>query len=406
MKYLYKIFHQYDQGLFEERYNERIHMDTVIKFNLSIKPIRQPDIFELYYVPTNKIINKVAEIYKISGQLNMIFSRLPSVAKDQFITECLIEELYHTNELEGVYSTKLEIAESIRNVKFQKKGKKRFNSMVKSYMNLFKGDKSIPMKPGDIRKIYDDITEGEIEKSELPDGDVFRKEITHILKKSGSGEVIHRGLIPEEKINKEIEKMLDMMNDLDEVPLMIRVAIGHYFFGYIHPFYDGNGRTSRFVSSLFLSKTLGEIPSLSLSRGCNKFKHKYLEAFEHTNSMMNRGEMNSFIDSFLNIILQTLSEMNAELKEKVELINIASEKISRDKNIPGKKHSKFMFILSQNNFFHNNEGLTVKELSHEMGLSEGTIRKIAEDLKDRSLIKQHGLRPAFYYIDDIYFENR
>src|SRR5699024_5554313 len=125
-----------------------------------------------------------------------------------------------------------------------------FNSMIKSYMNLINGDKTLPVHSGDIRKIYDEITEGEIEKSELPDGKTFRKNVTHILKKSGSGKVIHRGILPEEKINIEVQKMLDKLNAIDEIPLIIKVAVGHYFFGYIHPFYDGNGRTSRFISSI------------------------------------------------------------------------------------------------------------------------------------------------------------
>ncbi|WP_409373627.1 Fic family protein [Ureibacillus thermosphaericus] len=73
----------------------------------------------------------------------------------------------------------------------------------------------------------------------------------------------------------ELEKLLVFMNQPNEVPEIIKVAIGHYFFGYIHPFYDGNGRTSRFISSLYLSKTLGNILALSLSRGCNKYKTNY-----------------------------------------------------------------------------------------------------------------------------------
>lgn len=406
MQYLYKLFHQYDHTEFIKRYEHRISTDSIMRFNLSIKPMDQPHIYDLYYIPTNNIVEKTSEIYRISGQLNMIFGKLPSVAKDQFILECLVEELYNTNELEGVQSTRDEIVKSIRNVKLKKKDNKRFNSMVKLYMSLINGDKFLPSYSSDIRKIYDEITEGEIEKGELPDGEIFRKDVTHILKKSGSGKVIHRGIFPESKIISEVEKLLKVMNDLDGIPLIIRVAIGHYFFGYIHPFYDGNGRTSRFISSIYLAETLGEIPALSLSRGSNKFKNKYLDAFEITNSIMTRGEMNYFIDVFLDIILKTLTEMNTELKEKVELINSAYHKLKDDPDLNGKGHFEFMFILAQNHFFHYNDGLAVKELAHEMELSEVTIRKIAKALIDKSFIIQNGLRPAYFTIDPVYFENK
>lgn len=404
MQYLYKIFHQYDHFKFKELYEKRLSTDTLTKFDLKIKPMNQPEIYELFYIPTNEMINKVAEIYRISGELNSIFNDLPTLAKDQFIMECLIEELYNTNELEGVQSTKKEIAKSVRNVKLKKKNKKRFNSMIVSYMNVISGDKSLPVYPENIRKIYDEITEGEIEKEELPDGKIFRKDITQVLKKSGSQKVIHRGVIPEENIIEEIKKMLEIMNNNEEIPTIIKIAIGHYYFGYIHPFYDGNGRTSRFISSIFLSKTLGKIPSLSLSRGSNKMKNSYLDSFEVANSLMSRGEMNHFIDTFLDIIYKTLSEMNGELKEKIELIEIASNKLKNDKRIKNENEMNFMFILAQNNFFDYNDGLTVKELAKNLKLSEATTRKTAKDLLDKSLIKQTGLRPAYFYIDTIYFE--
>lgn len=404
MQYLYKIFYKYDYSAFEKKYNERFHMDSGYKFDLFIKPMKQPNQYQLYYIPTNGMIRSIEKIYEVSHELNMISSKLPTVAKNQFLNECLIEELYHTNELEGVQSTKKEIAESVKHVELKTLKKKRFKSMIHSYLNLYYGENVLPTKPVDIRNIYDQITEGEIEKSELPDGKIFRKEETNVLHKSGSGKVIHRGIMPEEKIISEIEKLLYLMNDLEEVPLLIRIAVGHYYFGYIHPFYDGNGRTSRFISSLYLSKILGEIPALSLSRGCNRYKKEYLEAFEHSNSIMNRGEMNSFIDIFLNILLNTLEDMQKEIKEKVQLMNIAREKIEIDKIIPSEKHQDFMFILAQNYFFSNNEGLSVKELSQIMNKSETTIRKMGRELIELSLIKQRGIRPAYYYISDEYFE--
>src|SRR5690625_2350390 len=161
--------------------------------------------------------------------------------------------------------------------------------------------------------------------------------------------------------------LLSFMTKEEDIPPLITIAIGYYYFGYIHPFYDGNGRTSRFISSLYLSETLGNIPALSLSRGCNKMKNKYLEAFEITNSITNRGELNFFIDSFLSIICDTLSDMKTELKQKVELLNKAIDKLSNDIRLKENKNFyDFMFILAQNYFFHFNEGLTIKELAEEM----------------------------------------
>ena len=57
------------------------------------------------------------------------------------------------------------------------------------------------------------------------------------------------------------------VNDLnnDDINFLIRIAVFHYAFGYIHPFYDGNGRTSRFISSYLLSQRLEDLVSFRLS---------------------------------------------------------------------------------------------------------------------------------------------
>lgn len=404
MRYLYKLFHQYDYTEFQEMFEHRISADSIVRINLKIKPIDQQNIFGLYYLPTNNMINLVAKIYSLSSDLNFIFNELPSVAKDQFIFECLVEELFNTNELEGVRSSKAEIAESVKNVQLSKSNKKRFKSMVKSYMTLIYERLPLPQFSADIRKIYDEITSGEINQEELPDGEIFRKELNYVLAKSGSGKVIHRGAYPEGEIIKEMDGLLRFMNEKDSIPDIIKVAIGHYYFGFIHPFYDGNGRTSRFVSSLYLSEVLGKIPALSLSRGCNKMKNRYLDAFEKTNSITNRGELNFFIDSFLNIIAETLSSMKSELKEKVVLLKSAIEKLEQDLMLKNKNHYELMYILAQNHFFQFNEGLTIKNLAKEMDLSESTVRKIKDELLEKSLIKQVGIRPVYLSVNPEYFE--
>lgn len=231
--------------------------------------MKQSHVFDLYYVPTDDMINHIADIYKVAGQLNMTFNKLPSIAHDPFITECLMEELYHTNDLEGVQSTREEIAESVKDVHLKSNETKRFNCMIQSYMKVLEENTVGPMTAKQIRKIYDEITADEIAEKDLPDGEVCRKDKVDILRKSGSQKGVHRGLFPEEKIISEVEKMLRMMHEQKEISPLIKIAIGHYYFGYIHPFYEGNGRTSHFISSLFLSTTLGEIAALDLSRWSN-----------------------------------------------------------------------------------------------------------------------------------------
>jgi len=404
MRHIFKIFHEKSASAFENVYQQRFHYESTIHLGLSIKPMNQPNIYPLYYVPTNEMLQMISKIHLISDNLQKTYNALPKVAQNQFLNECIVEELFNTNDLEGIRSTREEIARSTKEVKLNRKSKNRFESMIKLYMKMIQNEIEFPVIPMDIRKIYDDITNGEIEPDELPDGDIFRKDITYILKKSGTGKVVHQGITPENEVVTAVDQMLKFMNDRNGIPVMIKVAIGHYYFGYIHPFYDGNGRTSRYISSMFLSHVLGNVSTLSLSRGCNKYKNKYLEAFEITNSIKSRGEMNCFIEIFLEIIIEALSQMNAELKEKSQLLDLAFKKIQTESGLIDDEDRNIMFVLAQNQFFDSGNGLTVKELAEIQGKSEATIRKKLRELSSLSFIEQKGERPAYYCIRQKFFE--
>lgn len=74
------------------------------------------------------------------------------------------------------------------------------------------------------------------EPHNLPDGILFRKENVNVV---SSTKIIHQGVYPESKIIKDIDDTLSILNNPD-LPYLVRVALFHYFLGYIHPFYDGN----------------------------------------------------------------------------------------------------------------------------------------------------------------------
>jgi Fic family protein len=404
VKYLHKIFNEKNSGEFEQIYKIRFYFDSAKHLGLHIKPMNQSQTYELYYVPTNEMLKIISNIQWRAARLQETYKALPPVARNQFINECLVEELFNTNELEGIRSSREEIARSTKEVKLNKISNKRFESMIKSYLKMLNQDFTLPREPKDVRKIYDHITSGEIDPNELPDGAIFRKDMAYVYKKSGTGKVIHHGLIPEKEIIHAIEHLLKFMNYNDEIPAIIRVAVGHYFLGYVHPFYDGNGRTSRYISSMYLSEILGNISALSLSRGCNQYKNKYLAAFEVTNSVKSRGEMNAFIEAFLEILLNALVQMDTELREKKQLLDLAIEKLDSDPRLKDTDDKDLMFVLAQNYFFDSTGGLTIKELAEIRSKSEATIRKQIKKFIDLSLVEQKGERPAYYRAKQNYFE--
>jgi len=65
-------------------------------------------------------------------------------------------------------------------------------------------------------------------------------------------------------------------DDTDEIDPLIKLAIQHYQFEAIHPFYDGNGRTGRVINMLYLVlKGILNEPFLYLSSFIIKNKSEY-----------------------------------------------------------------------------------------------------------------------------------
>ena len=80
---------------------------------------------------------------------------------------------------------------------------------------------------------------------------------------------------------QEEKEIRDYINENeDEVDPLIKMALIHYQFESIHPFYDGNGRTGRILNVLYLVlNNLLDSPILYLSNYINKSKDQYYKLF-------------------------------------------------------------------------------------------------------------------------------
>lgn len=410
MNYFHKEY--YNLKSLEERKRkakERMNYDSSIITNLEIKPINQSDSFKLFYVPTNETIDLIADISNNDVKLENLYNKLPVVAQRNFYIGMLSSELQSTNELEGVRSSKEEIVRTTRKL-FDKENNvnARFKNVIKSYFELWYGNLKPPVDSKDCRKIYDEITSDGIEKSDYPDGKYYRKDITYVTK---DGKEIHRGINNGDKTEELIiEKMNELFRFMDKsnnrLNILIKIAISHYYFGYIHPFYDGNGRTGRFISSIYLKNNYSWLTAMSLSQGCIKERSKYLKIFDITNQISSQGEINYFVDEFLSIIKEGQEGIIEDLIRKSDLLSIIMEKIKSDEDILNSDEEKIMTIMSQEYFFNFiSEGIGVNELQEVFDYTDETLRNKLKSLYTRGLIEKVSGKPVKYKISKSYLES-
>jgi Fic family protein len=141
----------------------------------------------------------------------------------------------------------------------------------------------------------------------------------------------------------------------DDLPPLINLAILHYQFESIHPFYDGNGRTGRILNILYLIlNDLIEVPILYLSSYIIKNKADYYKLLNQTNKTGGWKDWILYILKAVEITsLQTIKKINsinALLEQTILQVQKESPKIYKKELIEllfEQPYSKIDFVVNR-----------------------------------------------------------
>lgn len=381
-KTFYKKPTEYE-SIYDARFNSEASIKLPIKIHENVG----------FIFNTNEITKLLVKIYKTINKINLLRTHLPNIAINSYIIKSLKDEIALTNEIEGVRSTRKEIEDAIDSIKNDKNA--RFKGLVDKYFKLISNE-IIPLNNcEDIRTIYDALVLPEIEKENLPDGILFRKEPVQVV--SATQKEKHRGIMPESKIIESLDLCLDFLKN-DDIDSLIKISAFHYLFGYIHPFYDGNGRTSRFISSYLIKNELDVLLALKLSYTVKNNINKYYKAFDICNDRKNKGDITFFVVTFLELLSQAsddlytkIADLNDQLNYYNNIINtLVNEKVLND------KQAKCIFILCQNRLFDDTY-MNMNTLTELLEKSDTTTRKILKSLESKNLLVKSRNKNQYLY---------
>ncbi|MGL4760152.1 MAG: Fic family protein [Sarcina sp.] len=376
-KKLASLFYS-NKNEFTQIYNQRYNAEGTYRFGFNVK--NNP----AFLVITSDILKLSEKIHEMDKELFKLTLDVPQIALSEYINTCLIDEIRVTNEIEGVASTRKEISEII-NDKEAKFKKKRLYGLVKKYEMLTEEEIKLETCE-DIKKLYNEFVLNEVleeDKENKPDGEFFRTDVVFI--KNESHAVIHEGVYPETKIIEYMTKCLGMLENKD-YGFLIKIAVFHYMFGYIHPFYDGNGRMSRFISSYLISKKLNKLVAYRLAYTVKKNINSYYKSFKETNEEKNKGDLTLFTTGFLKIIIESLEDLCAALEERISRLNYFND-IANKYYGDDEKLFNTVSILVQNSLF-GGEGLSVSELAYKANVGATKIRTYMKMLEVEGVLKK------------------
>jgi Fic family protein len=146
----------------------------------------------------------------------------------------------------------------------------------------------------------------------------FRKLPGTSLKNSVTGEVIYTPPQDFDEIMRLMSNLERYINDpsMSDLDPLIKMAIIHFQFESIHPFYDGNGRTGRIINILYLIlSNLQSLPILYLSNYIIKHKPDYYKLLQQV-----RDENNW--EDWILFIIKAVEETS---RETIDLISKIKE---------------------------------------------------------------------------------
>lgn len=136
----------------------------------------------------------------------------------------------------------------------------------------------------------------------------------------------------EEIIREKLKNLEDFIHSKDDIDPLVKMAIIHYQFEAIHPFFDGNGRTGRIILLLYLKFSgLMDLPALYLSSYIIKNKNDY---YTNLRNVTENGNWEDWILYMLDMVEETalkgrqqiaaieklMNEMGAVIQEKLPKI--------------------------------------------------------------------------------------
>ncbi len=179
-------------------------------------------------------------------------------------------------------------------------------------------------------------------------------------------------------------------DDFSEVDDLVKMAIIHYQFESIHPFYDGNGRTGRIINILYLVlKGLLDIPILYLSRYITQNKADYYKVLQNVRKH----------NDWESLILYLLKGVEVTAKQTIDLVLNIKKLMNEYKN---KLRTDLSKIYSQDllNILFKNPYTKIEFLERDLGVTRKTASNYLNQIVKLGLLEKTKKGNSNYYINN------
>jgi Fic family protein len=323
-------------------------------------------------IETIKILRQVNRATAALAELKGIAKTIPN--QTILINAIVLQEAKDSSEIENIITTQDELyrALSINKINISLATKE----VVNYRRALFHGYDLIQKQ--DFLRINDIIS---IQQSLVENSSGIRNIPGTILKNDKTGEIVYTPPQDKKDIDDLLSNFIKYFNhDETDIEPLINLAVLHYQFESIHPFYDGNGRTGRILNILFLIiNKLIEIPILYLSSYIVSNKTDYYRLLNHINKT---GEWEEWIIFMMRAVeitsIETINKITSIkelLEQTIEGVQKHAPKVYRKEFVEllfEQPYSKIEFVVKRLNVERKAASRYLKELE-SIGILESRI---------------------------------
>lgn len=343
--------------------------------------------FQLKYLPPQKeietpaVLRQVAKAHRYLAELKGVAKTIPN---EQILINTLsLQEAKASSEIENIVTTHDDLYRENIFIETKNPASKEvinYAQSLKKGFEIVRNEKLLLNKHIiEIQQILEQNNAG------------FRKQAGTRLVNS-YGETIYTPPQDSEEVLNLMANLEKFINDPDvsDYDPLVKMAIIHYQFESIHPFYDGNGRTGRIINVLYLVlQGLLDLPILYLSRYIIQNKSEYYYVLQDVRDNDNWEAMILYL--LKGVEMTSIQTIN--LVGRIKMLMQEYKETLREK-LP-KKYSQDLL----NNLFKN--PYTKKEfLARDLQMTERTAQNYLDEIAEIELLEKIKVGNANYYMNN------
>lgn len=334
---------------------------------------------------SNRILKQLVKSSVVLAELKGMVNILPN--PNILLNAAILKEAKASSEIENVITTqdKLYTALSANGIQIDSATKEvlRYREAMLYGMAFIKKNGFLTINA--IIEIQKKLEDNNAGLRKLP-GTALRNSIT--------GKVIYTPPDNIDDIQRLLRNYERYINERDEVPYLIKMAIQHYQFESIHPFYDGNGRTGRIINILYLIMSgLIEKPVLYLSGYIIEHKSEYYQLLQEVRTKENW-------EGWILFILRAVEATSKVALNQVISINQLLEKTRMEvqKKAPKIYSNELVELLFEQPYCKS------EFLEKRLSVSRITAAKYLKTLESQKILKSQKVWKETLYINTALFE--